>query len=189
MINDFRAVSDMSFTLLWPVVPWVMQLGVIVWFLFVGVYLATSSEPVHGASGNCTCGNETINEDQKCDPDRFNKTIQQCLEACQGVTCSFQHYQKLSNVTWLHLYNFFGLLWLLCFVNDFGDMVLAGCFAGWYWTFNKSKNLETFPVGSSLARTTRYHLGTVAFGSLIISIIKFIRYILEYIDYKTRQYQ
>lgn len=125
----------------------------------------------------------------RCDPEAFNKTIQKCWESCQDSMCNFQQYQKIDNGIWFHLYNFFGLLWLMCFVNDLGDMVLAGCFAGWYWTFNRSKNLTTFPVGSSLARTVRYHLGTVAFGSLIISIIKFIRYFLEYIDYKTRQYQ
>ncbi|ODN04010.1 Choline transporter-like protein 4 [Orchesella cincta] len=184
-----RAVSDMSFTLVWPLVPWVMQVAVIGWFLLVGLYLATASEKVYNVTRNCTCNGVEFIENQRCEPERFNKTIQKCLEACQDSACAFQQFQKLQNGLWFHLYNFFGLLWLLCFVNDMGDMVLAGCFAGWYWTLNRSKNLSTFPVGSSFLRTARYHLGTLAFGSLIISIIKFIRYFLEYVDYKTRQYQ
>lgn len=34
----------------------------------------------------------------------------------------------------------------------------------------------------------RYHLGTLAFGSLIITICRIIRVILEYIDHKLKKY-
>lgn len=102
--------------------------------------------------------------------------------------CQFALYGKLSYVGWYHLYNFFGLIWILCFINDFGDMVLAGSFAGWYWTLDRKKDLPSFPLMTSFIRTFRYHLGTIAFGSLIISIIKFIRYFLEYADQKLKQY-
>jgi len=67
-------------------------------------------------------------------------------------------------------------------------MVLAGAFAGWYWTLDRKRHLPTFPLSTSLMRTCRFHLGTIAFGSLIISIIKFIRYFLEYVDQKLKQY-
>lgn len=36
-------------------------------------------------------------------------------------------------------------------------------------------------------RTFRYHLGTLAFGSLIIAIIRMIRLIIEYIEQKLRE--
>lgn len=34
----------------------------------------------------------------------------------------------------------------------------------------------------------RYHLGTVAFGALIIAIVRVIRVILEYIDHKLKKF-
>lgn len=58
-ISIFRAVSDMTFTLAWPIFPWIAQLAVILWFLLVGLYLATASEPVYRVTKNCTCS-ETI---------------------------------------------------------------------------------------------------------------------------------
>ena len=59
---------------------------------------------------------------------------------------------------------------------------LAGVFAQWYWTHDKSK-LPCCSLSASLANAT-YHLGTVAFGSLLIAIIRFIRAILNQIEKK-----
>lgn len=66
-------------------------------------------------------------------------------------------------------------------------MVLAGTFATWYWTFHKS-DVPFFTLSRALARTMRYHLGTLAFGSLIITICRIIRAILEYIDRKLKKF-
>lgn len=60
-------------------------------------------------------------------------------------------------------------------------MVLAGAFATWYWTMPKS-NLESYPLSNSLSRTFKYHLGTIAFGSLIITIIRIIRKLLDMLE-------
>lgn len=54
----FRAVGDMMFTLGWPLVPWLLQIFVIGWFMLVGVFLATASEPVYRINQNCTCSDE-----------------------------------------------------------------------------------------------------------------------------------
>ena len=37
-------------------------------------------------------------------------------------------------------------------------------------------------------RTLRYHLGTLAFGSLIIAIIRMIRIMIEYVESKLKEY-
>ena len=37
-------------------------------------------------------------------------------------------------------------------------------------------------------RTFRYHLGTLAFGSLIISVIRMIRIMIEYVQRKLEEY-
>lgn len=45
-------------------------------------------------------------------------------------------------------------------------------------------DIETWPILSSFGRTLRYYLGTVAFGSLLIAILQFIRAVLAYINRK-----
>jgi choline transporter-like protein 2/4/5 len=66
-------------------------------------------------------------------------------------------------------------------------VTLAGAFASYYWTMNKS-DLIAFPVSLSLWRALRYHLGSIAFGSLIIAIIQIIRVMLEYVEAKLKGY-
>lgn len=109
-----------------------------------------------------------------------------------------------------------GFFWTIFFVTALGEMVLAATFATWYWTFNKS-DVPYFTLTVGLGRTVRYvwnifimfvvpcsfgisnfepfafeifsyHLGTLAFGSLIITICRIIRVILEFIDQKLKKY-
>lgn len=69
------------------------------------------------------------------------------------------------------------------FIVAFGQCVLAGAFASWYWAWDK-KDVPTLPLLNSVGRTLRYHTGSLAFGSLIIAIIQIIRAALEYLEYK-----
>lgn len=45
-----------------------------------------------------------------------------------------------------------------------------------------------WPVWSSFLRTIRYHLGTIAFGSLIIAIVQMIRLTLLYLEKTMKRY-
>lgn len=91
---------------------------------------------------------------------------------------------------YLSIYHFFGFLWVSVFISDLGEMALAGVFAAWY--FNKDPRREhmgKIPVLRSFGRALRYHMGSLATGSLIIAICKFIRYCIEYIQLKTKDAQ
>ncbi|XP_071543360.1 choline transporter-like protein 1 isoform X2 [Panulirus ornatus] len=82
----------------------------------------------------------------------------------------------------LHMrwYHFFALLWISQFVLACQDVTVAGSIAQWYFTRNK-KQLG-WPISTAMKRLYRYHLGSVAIGSLIIAIVKFIRYILKHFE-------
>ena len=58
-------------------------------------------------------------------------------------------------------------------MEAFGQLVLAGAFAGWYWTFKKPENLPTNGLSSSFYRAVRYHLGLriLNFPNLKISFV------------------
>ncbi|XP_064605930.1 choline transporter-like protein 1 [Liolophura sinensis] len=84
--------------------------------------------------------------------------------------------------TWqvLRWYYYFGALWITAFIFACQDVIIAGAVATWY--FNREKRSLGWPIYASTWRLFRYHLGSVAFGSLIIAIIRFIRLMLAYIQ-------
>ena len=84
----------------------------------------------------------------------------------------------------------FMLFWLMAFSVALNQMTLAGIFGEWFFTrSDKSKTIKKLPFMTLFVSFTRaivYHLGTLAFGSLIIAIIKMLRVFLEYIDSKVK---
>jgi choline transporter-like protein 2/4/5 len=179
-----KAVSSITSTLIFPLFPWLLQLLVLGWFVSVLFFLAGSTHPVYRAEmSNCICttNNGTYKDGDVCNPSTFGK----CLNSC-NANCTLSH-EKEQYVDYLHAFNIFGLFWGLFFVSALGQMILAGTFATWYWTFNKS-DVPFFTVTQSTGRTFRYHLGTLAFGSLILAICRIIRVILEYINHKLSKY-
>jgi solute carrier family 44 (choline transporter-like protein), member 2/4/5 len=71
-------------------------------------------------------------------------------------------------------------------MSGLNSMTLAGSFGAWYWTRfkNISKEYENklplFTLFGSFGRAIFFHFGTIAFGSLLIAIVKFIRLVLEF---------
>jgi len=186
-----KAVGQAMSTLLFPVIPWVLQVAVIGYFLAVAVYLASANDAAFKVVGsnqslaNCNCSGFVL-DDGFCNPLGFNEW---CQRSCPDVTCQFFEFGGNPHIIRLQIYNLFGLFWTLFFVSAFAEMVLAGTFASWYWAFKKPQDVPSYALTNSFFRTIRYHLGTIAFGSLIISFIRSIRVLLEYIDRKVREYQ
>ena len=84
---------------------------------------------------------------------------------------------------------FFCLLWTANFISAFGTTVIAHATATWYFT-EPDKRVEAvsnMTLLRSYGTVSRYHLGTVAFGSIIIAIIQFIRAVILYIEKKSKQ--
>ena len=64
---------------------------------------------------------------------------------------------------------------------------LSGTFSRWYWTFHKN-DVPFFTLISSFNTTIVYHVGSIAFGSFLISVMRFIRIVLEFIDRNCTKY-
>ena len=108
---------------------------------------------------------------------------------CQTRGYRFLSAPIISHCNILQLLNFFGLFWLLFFIEAMEEMVMAGAFSGWYWTRDKTGEIPNGGLMASLHRTCRFHLGTLAFGSLVLSIVRMIRVLLEYVEEKLKQYE
>uniref|UniRef100_A0A6P7GHM4 Choline transporter-like protein n=1 Tax=Diabrotica virgifera virgifera TaxID=50390 RepID=A0A6P7GHM4_DIAVI len=66
--------------------------------------------------------------------------------------------------------------WSTQFIIGVQYMVIAGAVAKWYWSKNKN-NLDS-PICTSTGVVFKYHLGSIAFGSFIITLIAIIRALL-----------
>ncbi|KAG2466801.1 CTL1 protein, partial [Polypterus senegalus] len=83
----------------------------------------------------------------------------------------------LQYMTWYHLV---GLIWISEFILACQQMTIAGAVVTYYFTRDKSK-IPFTPIITSVVRLLRYHIGTVAKGSFIITLVKIPRLILMYI--------
>eukprot|EP00339_Tiarina_fusa_P022379 CAMPEP_0116997142 /NCGR_PEP_ID=MMETSP0472-20121206/690_1 /TAXON_ID=693140 ORGANISM="Tiarina fusus, Strain LIS" /NCGR_SAMPLE_ID=MMETSP0472 /ASSEMBLY_ACC=CAM_ASM_000603 /LENGTH=659 /DNA_ID=CAMNT_0004695951 /DNA_START=143 /DNA_END=2118 /DNA_ORIENTATION=+ len=87
---------------------------------------------------------------------------------------SFEYDEFTTRCGWYMLFCFY---WTASFIVAVGDMIVAMAFSKWYFSIDK-KFVSSFTVLNSIATTLIYHLGTCAYGSLIIAIIKTLRAML-----------
>lgn len=183
------AVGHMMSTLLFPVVPFICDLVVIAWFVLLASFLASVGEQSFMLNTSDCKDPRVLSQYPrsgfKCDGETPPQNV---TDICPEARCDFFKYGTTSLANYLQIFNVFGLLWGLFFVSAMEEMVMAGAFAAWYWTFDK-KNLPSAPLTRSFSRTFRYHLGTLAFGSLIIAIIRMIRLMIEFIEQKLKEYR
>uniref|UniRef100_A0AAQ4PMV9 Choline transporter-like protein n=1 Tax=Gasterosteus aculeatus aculeatus TaxID=481459 RepID=A0AAQ4PMV9_GASAC len=157
-----RAVAHVMSSLFYPLFTFVLLAMVIAYWAVTAVFLSTSNEPIYKVFNETACDHSRTT----CDP---------------AVKTPYHKY-----LIGLQFYNVFLFFWCANFVTALGQMTLAGAFASYYWATVKPDDMPAFPVFSSLGRSLRYHTGTLAFGSLILSIVQIIRVLLEYLDHKLK---
>ncbi|CAF0775776.1 unnamed protein product [Rotaria sp. Silwood1] len=199
-----KAVGYNFFSLFWPFIPFLLQIGVFVYWAIVAVYLATSGKPIYRIAYDTVTENTTsLLLGEICDPNKPNNSNE------LNGTCVFWQYgydpqvdlDSILNGTGNHFKSFirfvnqhqwipqvfsaFMLFWLTAFVIGFSQLVLAGIYARYYWDRERF-GIPCSSLCASLFRALIFHLGTIAFGSLIIAIVKLIRSILEYVEEKVK---
>ncbi|XP_015126817.1 CTL-like protein 2 [Diachasma alloeum] len=183
-----KAVMSALSSLFFPILPWLTHIAIIVYFFYIGFLLISIGDQEfvieqspNVVTDNCVCPSWlNYNINSSCDPALFNSECRENAEMCVSRACHLRGVDNPPYMKWMYLIHIFGGLWLYFFISALGEMTLAATFATWYWTMNKS-DVPFFTVTVSLWRTIRYHLGTVAFGSLLITICRFFRIVLEYI--------
>ncbi|XP_076862368.1 choline transporter-like protein 4 isoform X2 [Brachyhypopomus gauderio] len=187
-----KAVSYMMTTLIYPLITFVLLVVCVSYWGITALYLATSGAPIYNvvalntSQGDC----KTIGGNQTCDPLAFNSSM---YPTCPSARCIFIKYNTdglfQRNLFNLQIYNVIAFLWCVNFVIALGQCTLAGAFASYYWAFHKPSDIPACPLASSFMRALRYHVGSLAFGALILTIVQIIRILLEYIDHKCRAAQ
>jgi len=155
-----RAISAMPLIILMPII---QVFGVvcflIIWTIYV-IYLAASGDIVE-------------------------KTAEY-TGAYSGVSYTYKTLEYSENSKYAFLYMLFSWFWTSEFIVAFGQLSIALAITSWYFTRDKSL------IGSGTVfwamRTTFFcHMGTAAFGSLTIAIVKTIRAIIAYLQKQAQQ--
>uniref|UniRef100_A0A6Q2YA35 Choline transporter-like protein n=1 Tax=Esox lucius TaxID=8010 RepID=A0A6Q2YA35_ESOLU len=182
-----RAVGHVMSSLFYPLLTFALLALVIAYWAITAVFLSTSNTQVYKVfnSSECEYSRDT------CDPKTFNTT--NVTAQCPDAECLFAFYGGETRyhqyLIVLQFYNVFLFFWCANFVTALGQVTLAGAFASYYWAFKKPDDIPASPVFSSLGRALRYHTGSLAFGSLILSLVQVIRVLLEYLDQKLKAAQ
>jgi choline transporter-like protein 2/4/5 len=115
--------------------------------------------------------------------DDFKKAWEQLDDTYIGLNKTIT-IQKTSWVPQaLHLYNIFGYFWASAFLTAIGYTVIAGVIASWYFsTKGDHKSAEACSLPNSFLRVLKYHLGSLALGSLIVALVQFVRYLFRKLE-------
>ncbi|KAK7100512.1 hypothetical protein V1264_023454 [Littorina saxatilis] len=92
---------------------------------------------------------------------------------------STAEHELVSYFWWFHIA---GLVWITEFIVACQQFVISSTVAHWYFTKNKKK-LGT-PILSAIGRLVVYHMGSVAMGAFVITLVKIPRMFLMYLNKK-----
>jgi hypothetical protein len=100
-----------------------------------------------------------------------------------GNSYTMKSFEYNTNTRYAFLYMLFSYFWTSQFIVAFGQMSIALALVAWYFTHDK-KTIGNGTVIWAMKTVGRYHLGTCAYGALVIALIKTIRAVLMYIQKK-----
>ena len=167
------AIASMPIITIFPAV---QTLGLfsftIVWGIFMA-FLSSSGDVV--ASCMCPSTNETLSTLIES----FGSVDGTCDDGC----VVHKELMYNTNTKYAGFYMLFVWFWTSQFIVAAGQLVVALSISLWYFNRNRSavKNATFF---RAFYLVSFYHLGTAAFGSLIIAIVKTIRAVLTYVQKK-----
>ncbi|KAK7100735.1 choline transporter-like protein 1 [Littorina saxatilis] len=95
-------------------------------------------------------------------------------------TSTFVSYEQDELMKGMFFYYLLGFLWVTQFIMACERLTVSSAVALWYFTRDKTR--LGMPIGKSIYRLIRFHLGSVAFGSLLIAFVILIRWILSFIE-------
>ncbi|XP_062574993.1 choline transporter-like protein 1 isoform X2 [Saccostrea cucullata] len=96
----------------------------------------------------------------------------------------FVKYTEHENVSYLWWYHLIGLIWTSEFIIACQQLVVSGAVATWYFT--RDKKTLSCTICKSTQLLIFHHLGSVAFGAFIITLVKLPRWILMYMQKKMK---
>ncbi|XP_057539519.1 choline transporter protein 1-like isoform X1 [Amaranthus tricolor] len=164
-----KVIGEVQALMIFPVIPYaILAIFYMIW-LSAAFHLFSSGEV---RQNNC--------ESNCCAYDLGSKRVS--CERCCGYSI---HYTPHIGIA--ILFHMLGGYWATHFFIACSSTVIAGSVASYYWARgDTSPDITFLPVFASMKRLLRYNLGSVALGSLILSFVESIRFILESVRRKIK---
>ena len=166
------ALKDMPLMLAFPFLPFILAIIVFFYFLlgasFIwtaeGITMAQVTSDVTAAAAAATGANATI-----------------VSQSSDGEDIVFYMF-------WYHL---FGILWANQFISAISMTTIAGAYSYWYFYGRDEDKKADVPMAfmRSLSRVFRFHIGSMAFGAMLVALVQLARAILMYLDKNTKTWQ
>jgi len=105
-------------------------------------------------------------------------------EACMiedGVAKCWRCAPPRYTITWQSFYAIFMFLWNNAFLIAIGQTVVAGAVCVWFFAPHAEKRKKA-SVCAACKTVFRYHLGSLAFGSFILAVVQFLRFLAYYFE-------
>ncbi|XP_051126345.1 choline transporter protein 1-like [Andrographis paniculata] len=157
-----KVIGEVRALIIFPVIPYAILAIFYMFWLSAALHLFSSGSVVRNdCDANC-CAYDLKAMKLNCD-------------SCCGYNVRYT-----SHIAAAIVFHLFGAYWATQFFIASSSTVIAGSVASYYWTRGQvSPKIPFLPVFASMKRLARYSLGSVALGSLIVSFVESIRFILE----------
>ena len=174
MKSSIRVIEDVKLILAFPILALLTELLFLIIWIYVALYLFATSDK------------KTLRT-----PDGINDGVY-----ISKVPATYQVLDYANTAQTIFLPHLFLFFWMTCFIQYAAYCIISGVIADWYFTPRHYKNgrklrcnkrsaayddtvhLSTTPIRDAVCRTLRFHVGTIAFASLVIAIVRFIRWIV-----------
>ena len=158
-----RAFEALPGLLLIPFIQLALYAVGIFWFIFSFVYLASSG------TFDAELGSFQISQTLRYD------WCSHCHQLLHSHSASRD----------LILLEAFVLIWSHLFVHACGQLSISGAVSEWYFAMDKTSGSGS--VFAAVQRALRFHVGTAACGSLIVSIVEVLRCVISFYINRTKR--
>ncbi|XP_052151331.1 choline transporter protein 1-like [Oryza glaberrima] len=157
-----KVIGEVQALIIFPVVPY---------FILAIFYMFWFSATLHLFSSGQVLQND-------CNTDCCSYDLKLGKVNCDNCCGYSIHYTPHIGIA--ILFHLFGCYWATQFFIACSSTVIAGSVASYYWARGEiSHDIPFVTVVSSMKRLLRYSLGSVAIGSLVVSAVEWVRFILE----------
>ncbi|KAI4333690.1 hypothetical protein L6164_018464 [Bauhinia variegata] len=164
-----KVIGEVQALIIFPLIPYGILAVFYMFWISAALYLFSSGEVVQNNCNSNCCAYDLLAKRVNCD-------------SCCGYSMKYTPHIGVSI-----LFHLFGCYWATQFFIACSSTVVAGSVASYYWARGEEAvEIPFLTVFSSMKRLTRYSLGSVALGSLIVSFVESIRFLLESIRRKLK---
>ncbi|KAK8973549.1 hypothetical protein V6N11_030739 [Hibiscus sabdariffa] len=164
-----KVIGEVQALIIFPVIPYAILAIFYMFWISAALHLFSSGQVVKNNCNTNCCAYDLVAKKVNCD-------------GCCGY--SIHYTPHIAIAIFFHL---LGGYWATQFFIACSSTVIAGSVASYYWARGEmSPEIPFLPVFASMKRLIRYSLGSVALGSLVVSFVESIRFILELIRRKLK---